>query len=158
MTDTALEPATTEVEEWLARFDQALTAGDAAAAAELFLDDSYWRDLVAFTWNLKTVEGPAGVRDMLDHTLAHTQPRGWAATEPPETGGTSATSSSARTTDPSSAYSRLIATTHERGATSMAASRSATRAPSGSSTWTRSDPARSRRAANRRTVTTTRTP
>ena len=73
MTDTAVEPATTEVEQWLARFDQALTAGDSAAAAELFLDDSYWRDLVAFTWNLKTVEGPAGVKDMLDHTLAHTQ-------------------------------------------------------------------------------------
>ena len=60
MTDTAVEPATTEVEEWLARFDEALTAGDTAAASELFLDDSYWRDLVAFTWNLKTVEGPAG--------------------------------------------------------------------------------------------------
>ena len=83
MTDTAVEPATTEVEEWLARFDEALTAGDSAAASELFLDDSYWRDLVAFTWNLKTVEGPAGVKDMLDHTLAHTKPRNWATTEPP---------------------------------------------------------------------------
>ncbi len=83
MTDTAVEPATTEVEQWLSRFDQALTAGDGAAAAELFLDDSYWRDLVAFTWNLKTVEGPAGVEDMLDHVLAHTKPRGWATTEPP---------------------------------------------------------------------------
>jgi putative flavoprotein involved in K+ transport len=83
MTDTAVEPATTEVEQWLARFDEALTAGDSAAAAELFLDDSYWRDLVAFTWNLKTVEGPAGVKDMLDHALAHTKPRGWATTEPP---------------------------------------------------------------------------
>jgi putative flavoprotein involved in K+ transport len=83
MTDTAVEPATTEVAEWLARFDQALAAGDSAAAAELFLDDSYWRDLVAFAWNLKTVEGPAGVKDMLDHTLAHTKPRKWATTEPP---------------------------------------------------------------------------
>ena len=85
MTDTAVEPATTEVEEWLSRFDEALTAGDSAAAAELFLDDSYWRDLVAFTWNLKTVEGPAGVKDMLDHALAHTKPRNWATTEPPAT-------------------------------------------------------------------------
>ena len=83
MTDTAVEPATTEVEEWLARFDEALTAGDSAAASELFLDDSYWRDLVAFTWNLKTVEGPAGVKDMLDHALARTKPRNWATTEPP---------------------------------------------------------------------------
>ena len=83
MTDTAVEPATTEVDQWLSRFDEALTAGDSAAAAELFLDDSFWRDLVAFTWNLKTVEGPAGVKDMLDHTLAHTKPRGWRTTEPP---------------------------------------------------------------------------
>ena len=85
MTDTAVEPATTEVEQWLSRFEEALAAGDSAAAAELFLDDSYWRDLVAFTWNLRTVEGPAGIKDMLDHTLAHTQPRGWATTEPPAT-------------------------------------------------------------------------
>ena len=83
MSDTAVEPATTQVEEWLSRFEAALTAGDGAAASELFLDDSYWRDLVAFTWNLKTVEGPAGVKDMLDHTLAHTRPRNWATTEPP---------------------------------------------------------------------------
>jgi putative flavoprotein involved in K+ transport len=85
MSDTAVEPATTEVEEWLSRFEEALTAGDSAAASELFLDDSYWRDLVAFTWNLKTVEGPAGVKDMLDHALPHTKPRHWATTEPPAT-------------------------------------------------------------------------
>jgi putative flavoprotein involved in K+ transport len=83
MSGTAVESATTEVEQWLSRFEEALTAGDSAAASELFLDDSYWRDLVAFTWNLKTVEGPAGVKDMLDHALAHTKPRNWATTEPP---------------------------------------------------------------------------
>ena len=65
MSDTAVQPATA-VDQWLASFDEALTAGDAAAAAELFLEDSYWRDLVAFTWNLKTVEGRDGVEDMLD--------------------------------------------------------------------------------------------
>ena len=82
MTDTAVEPATA-VGEWLASFEEALTAGDAAAAAELFLDDSFWRDLVAFTWNIKTVEGRDGVRDMLDATLAHTKPSDWRTTEPP---------------------------------------------------------------------------
>ena len=69
MPTTATSPAT-EVDQWLSSFDEALTPGDAAAASELFLDDSYWRDLVAFTWNIKTVEGPDGVRDMLEHTLA----------------------------------------------------------------------------------------
>jgi len=83
MTDTAVQSAATEVQQWLARFDEALSAGDSAAAAALFADDSYWRDLVAFTWNIKTVEKPAGVRDMLEHTLAHTQPGNWRTAEPP---------------------------------------------------------------------------
>src|SRR3954447_5081820 len=58
------------VDQWLASFEQALSEGDAEAASELFLADSYWRDLVAFTWNIKTVEGPAGVRDLVEHTDA----------------------------------------------------------------------------------------
>ncbi|HYH89565.1 MAG TPA: NAD(P)/FAD-dependent oxidoreductase [Solirubrobacteraceae bacterium] len=82
MSETAVQPAA-EVDQWLAHFDEALTSGDTAAAAACFLDDSYWRDLVAFTWNITTVEGPEGVRDMLDHALAHAKPRKWRVTEPP---------------------------------------------------------------------------
>ena len=33
------------VDQWLGNFEEALASGDAAAAAELFADDSYWRDL-----------------------------------------------------------------------------------------------------------------
>jgi putative flavoprotein involved in K+ transport len=80
---TATAPPATEVDQWLSRFDEALTQGDPAAASELFLDDSYWRDLVAFTWNLKTVEGRPGVLDLLEHTLAATRPSGWTTTEEP---------------------------------------------------------------------------
>jgi putative flavoprotein involved in K+ transport len=82
MSATKTRPAT-EVDQWLSRFDEALSSGDPAAAAELFAQDSFWRDLVAFTWNIKTVEGPAGVRDMLEHTLSHAEPSGWHATEEP---------------------------------------------------------------------------
>ncbi len=82
MTDTAVQPAAAAVDQWLASFEEALTAGDTAAASELFLEDSYWRDLVSLTWNLKTVEGPAGVKDLLDNTLATTKPRNFATTEP----------------------------------------------------------------------------
>ena len=53
MTETAVEPVAAEVDQWLARFEEALAAGDSAAAAELFGEDSFWRDLVAFTWNLR---------------------------------------------------------------------------------------------------------
>jgi putative flavoprotein involved in K+ transport len=83
MTETAVQPVAAEVDDWLSRFDEALTEGDSSAAAELFAGDSFWRDLVAFTWNIKTVEGPDGVEDMLDHALPHTKPRGWHTTEPP---------------------------------------------------------------------------
>jgi putative flavoprotein involved in K+ transport len=84
MSTTAAQPSVAaEVDQWLSSFDEALTRGDAAGAAELFGDESYWRDLVAFTWNLKTVEGREGVRDMLEHTLAHVKPSGWRASEEP---------------------------------------------------------------------------
>jgi putative flavoprotein involved in K+ transport len=82
MTAIATEPAA-QVRQWLSSFEEALARGDTAAAAELFLETSYWRDLVAFTWNIKTVEGPEGVKDLLDHTLAHIKPRGFEIAEPP---------------------------------------------------------------------------
>ena len=69
---------------WLARFESALEARDIEAAANLFATESYWRDLVAFTWNLKTVEGRDGVRDLLSATLDQTDPSGFQTEEPPD--------------------------------------------------------------------------
>jgi putative flavoprotein involved in K+ transport len=83
MTDTAVEPAAAEVSDWLGRFDEALTAGDAAAVADLFHDESFWRDLVSFTWNIKTLEGPDEIRAMLESQLEHVRPRDWRTAEPP---------------------------------------------------------------------------
>jgi putative flavoprotein involved in K+ transport len=82
-TTAAPSSAATEVDQWVSRFADALTRGDAAGASELFGEASFWRDLVAFTWNIKTVEGHAGIKDMLEHTLARTRPRGWRAAEEP---------------------------------------------------------------------------
>ena len=80
-----------EVERWLAAFQQALTAGDVEGAAALFAPDSFWRDLVSFTWNIVTVEGPDGVRDLLASTLGGVAPRGFTVAgelgEPSEAGG-----------------------------------------------------------------------
>lgn len=73
---------------WLQEFEVALAARDVQGAASLFTGDSYWRDLVAFTWNIKTVEGPAGVADMLGHCLDSIDPSGFTTTEEPtETDG-----------------------------------------------------------------------
>jgi putative flavoprotein involved in K+ transport len=83
--------ARTVVTAWLSGFQDALAAGDVDAAAGMFADDSYWRDLVAFTWNIVTVEGPAGVRDLLTNTLDRVRPVGLRVAddlgEPTEGGG-----------------------------------------------------------------------
>ena len=71
------------VDQWLGSFEEALTSGDGAAAAALFAEDAFWRDLVAFTWNIKTVEGPEGVQDLVEHTDAGAH--GFRTTEEPAT-------------------------------------------------------------------------
>ena len=75
---------------FLDTFAKALADEDIDAATALFQDACYWRDLVAFTWNIKTVEGPDQVADMLRHQLATTRPRNWQLAEgeiPTEEGG-----------------------------------------------------------------------
>ncbi|MEQ1943176.1 NAD(P)/FAD-dependent oxidoreductase [Mesorhizobium sp. VNQ89] len=65
---------------WLAAFSERLAKGDLEGTLELFADDCYWRDFLAFTWNIKTMEGKAAIRAMLEATLAGTKPSGWAVT------------------------------------------------------------------------------
>ncbi|ESZ78457.1 NAD(P)/FAD-dependent oxidoreductase [Mesorhizobium sp. L103C105A0] len=62
---------------WLCALARALEADDAEAAANLFVEDCYWRDLLAFTWNITTMEGRDEIRDMLQATLAETKPSHW---------------------------------------------------------------------------------
>lgn len=81
---TALQKAA----DWLETFAQALDNADIAAATALFEDDCYWRDLLAFTWNVTTIEGRDRLREMLAATLGRTRPSGWAVTgEAVEKGG-----------------------------------------------------------------------
>jgi putative flavoprotein involved in K+ transport len=70
---TAQERAT----QWLTDFDAALQRQDIDAATAMFGEDCYWRDLVSFTWNIRTAEGPAAVRQMLQATLANVKPSNW---------------------------------------------------------------------------------
>ncbi|MEU3765945.1 NAD(P)/FAD-dependent oxidoreductase [Amycolatopsis keratiniphila] len=71
------------VDAWLSRFESALAARDVEAAAALFAVDSYWRDLVAFTWTIKTVEGRDEVAAMLGDCLDRIDPSGFRTTETP---------------------------------------------------------------------------
>ena len=82
--------ATSKLQAFLDQFGAALSAGDIDAATDMFAEDSYWRDLVAFTWNIVTMEGRDQVRDMLNECLARVQPSGWRVAEgeeATETGG-----------------------------------------------------------------------
>ncbi|NSX35355.1 NAD(P)/FAD-dependent oxidoreductase [Pseudarthrobacter oxydans] len=75
------ESPTAAAQAWLTSLDDALQRRDVEAALELFGDDSYWRDFVAFTWNLKTLEGKASIRRMLEATLDRVQPANWVLAE-----------------------------------------------------------------------------
>ena len=75
-------PVRQRVEKWLADFSDALAARDADRAAALFAPTSFWRDLIAFTWNITTVEHREGVAVLLRHTMESTD-----ATELPDRGG-----------------------------------------------------------------------
>ena len=79
---------TTAAGLWLADFASALDSQDIDAAVALFAPESYWRDLVSFTWNMRTQEGPAAIREMLEARLADVKPTNFAIEgEPSESGG-----------------------------------------------------------------------
>ena len=86
MLDEALDAAVVAV---LDRLNAALEAKDAAAVAALFEADGYWRDLVAFTWNIRTLEGRHEIAAMLAAQLPAIRPRGFTITpgEAAEDGG-----------------------------------------------------------------------
>lgn len=88
MTQTTAAPLATlspqeRVDAWLADFESALADRDIDRVVGKFATDSFWRDLVAFTWNLKTVEGREGIADMLTARLHDTDPTGFRTSETP---------------------------------------------------------------------------
>lgn len=55
---------TSAVDQWLVRFADALAAPAGADWSALFVEDCYWRDFVAFTWNIATLEGREAIAAM----------------------------------------------------------------------------------------------
>ena len=87
MTDLSTHP-TQIAGAWLADFTSALESNDVDAAIALFEPECYWRDLVAFTWNIRTQEGPEAIRAMLTARLVDTKPSAFAVEgEATEAGG-----------------------------------------------------------------------
>ena len=65
---------TAQVSEWLTDFGAAVAHNDFGKATSMFGDQSYWRDLVSFTWNLKTAESPQQIQAMLEATMPDAVP------------------------------------------------------------------------------------
>ena len=75
-------------QQWLTNLQQCLAARDITKTLELFVDDCFWRDLLAFTWNIRTLEGREAIAGMLDATLIAAAPDNWVLDgEASESGG-----------------------------------------------------------------------
>ena len=62
---TANGTLTSRANRWLSRFEGALRKRDARALRALFHPDCHWRDLLALTWDLRTVSGVDAVSSAL---------------------------------------------------------------------------------------------
>jgi putative flavoprotein involved in K+ transport len=63
--------------DWLDAFGAALERRDAPAAVALLMPDAWWRDLLAFTWDLRTLHGHDAMVAMLEERLEVTAPTGF---------------------------------------------------------------------------------
>jgi cation diffusion facilitator CzcD-associated flavoprotein CzcO len=71
------ETIVTIVENWLTQFEQALSEPDDVLLKTLFHADSHWRDVVALTWRIMTVNGADAIlRELRTHN-ARVQPAGF---------------------------------------------------------------------------------
>ncbi|WP_460909738.1 flavin-containing monooxygenase [Paraburkholderia jirisanensis] len=74
-------PQTVKLAAWLDAFSHALGTGDTAQVVALFGAPCFWRDQLAFTWDLQTLEGRASIHAMLEATLATVRPSAWTVTD-----------------------------------------------------------------------------
>lgn len=80
MTRTTLTPnhkPTLDAVAWVEKLAAALSSDTPTQAAQLFEKEGYWRDLVAFTWNIKTLAGRSAISEMIAATMATAAPSNW---------------------------------------------------------------------------------
>ncbi|WP_433504868.1 flavin-containing monooxygenase [Pseudonocardia halophobica] len=72
--------AAAEVTRWLQDLESQLQR-DRPALGELFVDDSWWRDLLALTWDIRTYRGLSAIEAMVSEFGPGTAPSGFAIEE-----------------------------------------------------------------------------
>jgi cation diffusion facilitator CzcD-associated flavoprotein CzcO len=65
-------------DNWLAQFEEALTRPDEALLYQLFHPDSYWRDVLALSWNIQTLNGADAILEALPPLARSMAPSGFA--------------------------------------------------------------------------------
>jgi cation diffusion facilitator CzcD-associated flavoprotein CzcO len=65
------------VENWLTEFERALGSSDGSTLRPLFLPESYWRDALALSWNLQTLNGADAIVQELAVLAARSAPSGF---------------------------------------------------------------------------------
>ncbi|HEX4893100.1 MAG TPA: monooxygenase, partial [Hyphomicrobiaceae bacterium] len=61
------------VARWLAAFEDALAKADTKGLAALFVPDSHWRDVLAFTWHITPTVGVQAIAQKLADRQATTR-------------------------------------------------------------------------------------
>ena len=74
---TETESAASAAENWLTQFERALAEPDDVLLKTLFHADSYWRDVLALTWRIKTVEGADAILRELKAHVGRARPAGF---------------------------------------------------------------------------------
>jgi thioredoxin reductase len=65
-------------DNWLAQFEEALGKPDEALLYQLFHPDSYWRDVLALSWNIQTLNGADAIFKALPPLARSMAPSGFA--------------------------------------------------------------------------------
>jgi len=68
---------------WLNEFGERLAARDPKQVRSLFHEAAYWRDLLAFSWSIITVEKGPAIQDMLAHCVEAANPHAFALEDGP---------------------------------------------------------------------------
>ncbi len=71
------ESLATIANRWLATFEKALAGRDDALLKALFHPDSHWRDVLALTWHIRTVNGLEAVLKELKAHAGRAHPTGF---------------------------------------------------------------------------------
>ena len=61
-----------QASKWLRAFEASISAQDMDTLVSLFHEHGFWKDVLALTWDLRTIRGHSSIRRLLDARLAAT--------------------------------------------------------------------------------------